>query len=122
MAKPKASAKVIHMSVDPLVSRHPFREYEADLLVAGDPVAGLKMLRQALAGCAKDKNGALDARRKTVAAARDDMLDEARQARRIGQGPDPDPSGVAWPLPQQGQGQGRGHRQRTRHARRIVST
>ena len=48
MAKPKASAKVIHMAVDPLVSRHPFREYEADLLVAGDPVAGLTMLNQAL--------------------------------------------------------------------------
>ena len=46
----EGDAKVIHMSVDPLVSRHPFREYEADLLVAGDPVAGLKMLRQALAG------------------------------------------------------------------------
>jgi acetolactate synthase-1/2/3 large subunit len=74
MTKPKASAKVIHMSVDPLVSRHPFREYEADLLVAGDPIAGLKMLRQALAGAAKAKNGALDSRRKTVAAARDDMF------------------------------------------------
>jgi acetolactate synthase-1/2/3 large subunit len=74
MTKPKASAKVIHMSVDPLVSRHPFREYEADLLVAGDPITGLKMLRQALAGAAKAKNGALDSRRKTVAAARDDMF------------------------------------------------
>ena len=74
MAKPKASAKVIHMSVDPLVSRHPFREYEADLLVAGDPIAGLKMLRQALAGAAKAKNGALDSRRKAAAVARDDMF------------------------------------------------
>jgi acetolactate synthase-1/2/3 large subunit len=53
MAKPKASAKVIHMSVDPLVSRHPFREYEADLLVGGDPAAGLVMLREALAGAIK---------------------------------------------------------------------
>jgi acetolactate synthase-1/2/3 large subunit len=76
LAKPKASAKVIHMAVDPLVSRHPFREYEADLLVAGDPVAGLKMLRQALADVAKSKTGALDARRKTIASARTEMLDK----------------------------------------------
>ena len=76
ITKPKASAKVIHMAVDPLVSRHPYREYEADLLVAGDPVAGLKMLRQALAGMAKMKNGALDGRRKTVAAAREEMFEK----------------------------------------------
>ncbi len=48
ISKPKASSKVIHMGIDPLVSRHPFREYEADLLVAGDPVAGLVMLNEAL--------------------------------------------------------------------------
>src|SRR5262245_3881341 len=76
MTKPKASAKVIHMAVDPLVSRHPFREYEADLLVAGDPVAGLAMLHKALGGLMKSKNGALDSRRKSVAAARADMLDK----------------------------------------------
>ena len=70
MAKPKASTKVIHIGVDPLVSRHPFREYEADLLVAGDPVAAVTMLNQALG--AGDK-GKLDARRKTVAAAREEM-------------------------------------------------
>ena len=57
MAKPKASTKVIHMAVDPLVSRHPFREYEADLLVAGDPVAGLVMLRQSARGIAQGQEG-----------------------------------------------------------------
>jgi len=75
IAKPKASTKIIHMGVDPLVSRHPFREYEADLLVAGDPVAGLAMLREGLAGLAKDKK-ALEARRKDVDAARTEMLDK----------------------------------------------
>ena len=29
--------------IDPLVSRHPFREYEADLLVTGDAAAALAM-------------------------------------------------------------------------------
>jgi acetolactate synthase-1/2/3 large subunit len=70
MAKPKASTKIIHMGVDPLVSRHPFREYEADLHVAGDPVAGLVMLNEAL-GAGKGTH--LDARRKAVAAARAEM-------------------------------------------------
>jgi len=77
LTKPKASAKVIHMSVDPLVSRHPFREYETDLLVTGDPVAGLEMLHAALGGALKGKtNGALDGRRKAAAKAREEMFDK----------------------------------------------
>jgi len=77
LTKPKASAKVIHMSVDPLVSRHPFREYETDLLVTGDPVAGLEMLHAALGGVLKGKtNGALDGRRKAAAKAREEMFDK----------------------------------------------
>jgi acetolactate synthase-1/2/3 large subunit len=70
MAKPKASTRVIHMGVDPLLSRYPFREYEADLLVAGDPVAGLVMLRQALG---KGNGAAIDARRRSIAATREGM-------------------------------------------------
>lgn len=70
ISKPKASSRVVHMGVDPLVSRHPFREYEADLLVAGDPVAGLVMLKEALG---KGNSGALDARRRIVTAARAEM-------------------------------------------------
>jgi acetolactate synthase-1/2/3 large subunit len=69
-AKPMANAKVIHIGFDPLVSRHPFREYEADLLVAGDPVAAVTMLSHAL-GCGDRTR--FDARRKTVAAAREAM-------------------------------------------------
>ncbi len=107
MAKPKPATKVIHMAVDPLVSRHPFREFEADLMVAGDPVAGLVMLRESLAGLLKDKKGDRGAAQDRGGGAhRPDG--EARQARRLGQGPDPDPSGLARALPQPDQGQGRG--------------
>jgi acetolactate synthase-1/2/3 large subunit len=70
MAKPKASAKVIHIGIDPLVSRHPFREYETDLLVAGDPAAAVNMLNQVLGTGDRTRR---DARRKAVAAARDAM-------------------------------------------------
>ncbi|MEZ5764051.1 MAG: thiamine pyrophosphate-requiring protein [Xanthobacteraceae bacterium] len=67
MARPKPDTKVIHIGIDPLVSRHPFREYEADLLVAGDPVAALVMLGDMLGGNAGSN---ADARRKIVADAR----------------------------------------------------
>jgi acetolactate synthase-1/2/3 large subunit len=70
MAKPKASAKVIHIGIDPLVSRHPFREYETDLLVAGDPVAAVTMLNQVLGAGDKARR---DGRRKAVAAVREEM-------------------------------------------------
>lgn len=68
VAKPKPGSKVIHIGIDPLVSRHPFREYEADMMIGGCPVEACKMLRAALG-----KKGAHDARRKQVAAMRDDM-------------------------------------------------
>jgi len=45
----------------------PFREIEADLLIAGDPCAALRLLREALGGRARAKNGATDGRRKTIA-------------------------------------------------------
>jgi acetolactate synthase-1/2/3 large subunit len=70
---PRKDAKVIHISNDPLATRYPFREIEADLLIAGSPRAALKSLRECLGGSAKAKNGAADARRKTIATARDDM-------------------------------------------------
>ena len=73
MAKPKPSTKVIQMAVDPLVSRHPYREYEADLMVGGDPVAGLVMLREALADAIKSKASSIETRRKAVAAAKVEM-------------------------------------------------
>jgi acetolactate synthase-1/2/3 large subunit len=69
---PGKNAKIINISADPLVARYPFKEIEADLLVAGDPCAALRLLREALAGTAKAKNGAADNRRQTVAAAREE--------------------------------------------------
>ena len=94
MAKPKASAKVIQMAVDPLVSRHPFREYEADLMVGGDPVAGLVMLHEALSGLMKSKSAAMDSRRKTVATARDEV--KAAREKLVNTVKDQSPIHPAW--------------------------
>ena len=38
---------------DPLATRYPFREIEADLLITGDACAALRLLREALAGTPK---------------------------------------------------------------------
>lgn len=48
VTKPKETTKVVHIDVDPLVSRHPFREFEADLVIAGQPGVALRMLHEAL--------------------------------------------------------------------------
>ena len=37
--QPRKDAKVIHISADPLETRYPFRELEADLLVTGSSLA-----------------------------------------------------------------------------------
>ena len=46
--QPRRDAKIIHMSADPLETRYPFREIEADLLVTGSSLAAHAMLRAAL--------------------------------------------------------------------------
>ncbi len=91
MAKPKASARVIHIGIDPLVSRHPFREYETDLLVAGDPAAAVTMLNQALGAADSARR---DTCRKAVAAVREEMK-TARQ-RMLAQVKDQVPIHPAW--------------------------
>jgi len=91
---PRRDAKIIHISSDPLATRYPFREMEADLLIAGDPCAALRLLRECLAGLPRSGNGAADGRRKTVAAAREDIL--ARRRKLIDQVKDQSPVHLAW--------------------------
>ena len=91
---PRADAKIITISADPLTIRYPFKEIEADLLVQGDPCAALRLLRECLAGLPKSGNGAADDRRKTVATAREDNL--ARRRKLIDQVKDQSPVHLAW--------------------------
>jgi acetolactate synthase-1/2/3 large subunit len=93
--RPRADAKVIHIAGDPLASRFPFREIEADLLVAGEPRAALAMLRQCLGEALKTaKNGSMDGRRKAVAAARAEIA--ARRKKLIETVKDQTPVHPAW--------------------------
>jgi acetolactate synthase-1/2/3 large subunit len=91
---PGRNAKIINISNDPLLTRFPFRETEADLLVAGDPCAALAMLRQELAGMAKSKVAVLEARRKAIAATRSEM--QARRQKLIESSKDQTPIHPAW--------------------------
>jgi acetolactate synthase I/II/III large subunit len=79
----RQGAKVICFGPDPLFTRYPFRDFEADLLVTGESCAAFAMLREALADAMKGKESAIAARRKVVAGLREDML--ARRAKLIEQ-------------------------------------
>src|SRR6266446_1340972 len=94
MHSPRPDAKVIHISADPLASRFPFREIETDLLITGAPRAALRLLRECLAGSARAKNGAADGRRKTIAAAREEMA--AKKKKLIETVKDQTPIHPAW--------------------------
>ena len=66
----KPGAKIIHLSADPLAARDPFREFEADRLIAGETRAALSMLHKALQDLTKGKEVAIEKRRSVVAGKR----------------------------------------------------
>jgi acetolactate synthase I/II/III large subunit len=70
----RAGARVIAFGPDPLFTRYPFRDFEADLLVTGESCAAFRMLHTALADAMKGKTAAIAARRKAVAALREEMI------------------------------------------------
>ncbi len=76
----KPGAKIIWFGPDPLFTRYPFREYEADLLVAGETGAALKMLRECLAGAMKAQGKAINARRTALGEVRQEMAARRRNA------------------------------------------
>ncbi|HEU5274171.1 MAG TPA: thiamine pyrophosphate-requiring protein [Xanthobacteraceae bacterium] len=75
---PKRDAKVIHIAADPLESKYPFREFEADLLITGEASATLPVLRAALRAAIKKGNG-VDTRRKALAAVREEIEGKRRK-------------------------------------------
>jgi acetolactate synthase-1/2/3 large subunit len=72
--KLKSNAKVICIGPDPLFTRYPFREFEADLLVTGETGAALTMLRESLGHAMRGRSAAIEARRQAMAEARKDMI------------------------------------------------
>jgi acetolactate synthase-1/2/3 large subunit len=76
----KSGARVVCFGPDPLFTRYPFREFEADLLVTGETGAALTMLRECLAGAMRARMAAVEARRKLLSEVRQDMIARRRQA------------------------------------------
>jgi acetolactate synthase I/II/III large subunit len=70
----RSGAKVICFGPDPLFTRYPFREFEADLLVTGESCASFAMLRQALGEAMKGQKAAIDRRRLQLAELRREMI------------------------------------------------
>ena len=80
--------KLIHIAHDPLFKDYPFRGFQMDLAIAGDPVAAIRMLDEAMKAKAKGNETKADRRRRNVAELRksfDDrraaMLETAKNTR-----------------------------------------
>ena len=91
---PRKDAKVIHISADPLETRYPFRELEADLLVTGNSLAAMNMLHATLTEAMKGKKTAIESRRKALAAMRDEI--DAKRRKLIETVKDQTPIHPAW--------------------------
>ena len=63
LCKPSDSARVIQMGRDPYYSDTAIRGYPMDVILAGDPVAGLRSLTKSLAEKLNGKGGAVEERR-----------------------------------------------------------
>ncbi len=77
--KPRRDATIIHIAADPLESKYPFREFEADLLITGEATATLPILRAALRDVMKQKGSQMDSRRKVLAGLRDELETKRRK-------------------------------------------
>src|SRR5262249_13008496 len=74
---------------DPLFTRYPFREFEADLLVTGESCAALTMLREGLSRAMRSRSAAIEARRKALGETRQEMI--ARRPKLVAQAKDHTP-------------------------------
>src|SRR4030081_1385905 len=77
--QPKRDAKIIHIAADPLESKYPFREFETDLLITGEAVGTLPVLRAALRDAMKSKGTGIDSRRQVLAGLRDELEAKRRK-------------------------------------------
>ncbi|MBI2881949.1 MAG: thiamine pyrophosphate-requiring protein [Candidatus Tectomicrobia bacterium] len=94
--KPPVSAPVIHLGRDPYYSSYVIRGYPMDVALVGEPAAGLRNLRAALAERVKGKEAALKKRRARLGGVHDRQRAEwARQAKAAGREKPIDPRWVS---------------------------
>ena len=78
--QPNSRAKIIHIGTDPHFSRIPFRGFEMDMAIAGEPGAALIMLNKILSMKLKYKKPAIDSRRAEITKKHEALLDYRRVA------------------------------------------
>ncbi len=76
--KPGEDCKVIHLGADPLFANYPIRGFPADVAITGVLKSSLIALDQALAGEEKGAKSRIDARRKRVAALREEQAERKK--------------------------------------------
>ena len=113
---PRRDAKIINISADPLTTRYPFKEIEADLLVQGDPCVALRLLREALGSTARSKNGAADTRPQVRCRGARGECCQAQEADRDREGPVAGPPRLSRALHQPAEAEGRHRGLRARRA------
>ncbi len=94
LCSPKPGARVIHLSSDPLHSRYPYREFEADVLIAGDTAASLVALTEAMRPDMQTRQAAVARRRSEVARIRSEQAERRRAA--VDAVRDATPMNTAW--------------------------
>ena len=80
LAETSAAAKIIHIGYDPHFARYPFRGFEMDMAIAGDPGAALEMLCAALSVKLAGKKDKVEARRTKNAELRKAFEDRKKAA------------------------------------------
>jgi acetolactate synthase-1/2/3 large subunit len=78
--QPNKDARLIYIAPDPHFTTYPFRGFEMDLAIAGDPAASLTILGDMLNIKLKDRGAATDRRRKLNGEKRQALLDSRRAA------------------------------------------
>ena len=92
--QPRKDAKVIHISADPLETRYPFRELEADLYVQGSSLAAHRDAAQDVDRCDERQERGIESRRKALAATREEIV--AKRMKFIDNVKDQTPIHPAW--------------------------
>ncbi len=80
VTRPQPGARVIQLGIDPFFSRYPVRTFPVDVPLCCDPEAGLRALREALAGHRKDKEKVLEDRRQRLAKEHDAQREQWEKA------------------------------------------
>ncbi|MBX9761037.1 MAG: thiamine pyrophosphate-requiring protein [Beijerinckiaceae bacterium] len=78
--EPSKDARLIHIATDPHFATYPFRGFEMDLAIAGDPAAALTMLGDMLSTKLKGREVATDRRRKLNTEKRQALLESRKAA------------------------------------------